>query len=462
MMVHEFRKLRTAVVAQSVGSTVFSPISDAAMYRMEVPKHFVIPSYNHDHPPVWIGTGLGDDAVLPQPLVYDGTTESDLVQAIYPVLDEILSTCAIKLVNSETDVFLPVPELLDEADLYNKPDLHLIHPALYRQSKHNVNSMVFGKPDVKCLNGIIALLEAKLPPLSDTQVGVLMRYLTYWFANVKRNVSGIVFNKTEFVYCVITDGIFNPANFIRCRWDAAGSKGLIKRLLVDLAIKPTEAMVIGALCTALNVRLSAEPGTSYLGRGAEATVLRVTEIGGAEVERALKYYHAGEHNKQCQTMCTRTSDLIRRVSSASDLVIAHVGVAISVCVDAQYNASGVLIEKVGRPVTAKGFGSGLKKATLFAHLRALHILGIVHGDARIQNIVDLGVGNSTALRWIDLGRNLELTAELAVADFVTMLESYRGTKFASLDRNIFQAYASDPANEPEYTDMVVKMLALLI
>lgn len=57
-------------------------------------------------------------------------------------------------------------------------------------------------------------------------------------------------------------------------------------LLVDFAVKPTEAMVISELCTRLNVRLAAAPETSYLGRGAEVTVLRVSEING-ETERAL-------------------------------------------------------------------------------------------------------------------------------------------------------------------------------
>jgi hypothetical protein len=169
------------------------------------------------------------------------------------------------------DVFLPVPGLPNESDLYNKPDLHLIHPALYSQSKPTAdNGMVYGKPDVKCLNGIIALLEAKLPPLSDTQVGVLMRYLVYWFRSVNRNVSGIVFNKDEFVYCEIVDGSFNVLHFIRCRWDAAGSKGLLKRLLVDLAVKSTEAMVISELCTRLDVRLSPLPGTWCRGHCAES------------------------------------------------------------------------------------------------------------------------------------------------------------------------------------------------
>lgn len=49
-------------------------------------------------------------------------------------------------------------------------------------------------------------------------------------------------------------------------------------------------------------------------------------------------------------MCTRTSDLI---PNAAELVIAHVGVAVNVTVDEQYRASGVLIEKVGRPVSTK-------------------------------------------------------------------------------------------------------------
>ena len=430
------------------------------MYRREVPKDFSIPIYNHNAPPEWIGAGLANDAVLPLPLVNIGTTEPDLVRAIYPVLAEILSTATIKLVNSETDVFLPVPELLDEPDLYNKPDLHLIHPALYCQSKQTANGMVFGKPDVKCLNGIIALLEAKLPPLSDTQVGVLMRYLNYWFRSVKRNVSGIVFNKVEFVYCEMADGFFNPEHFIRCRWDAAGSKGLLKRLLVDFAVKPTEAMVISELCTRLNVRLSAVPGTSYLGRGAEATVLRVTEMNGGTV-RALKYYHGDDHIRQCETMCTRTSDLILRVPNAAELVIAHVGVAVSVTVDGQYRASGVLIERVGRPVSRKDFVSGFKKRRLFACLRALHILDIVHGDARLQNLVDLGVNNNTVLRWIDLGHNSRLTTELAVADFVTLLESYRGKKFANLDVEMFQRYAANPRDDQEYSAMVVSMMTLL-
>jgi hypothetical protein len=197
-----------------------------------------------------------------------------------------------------------------------------------------------------------------------------------------------------------------------------------------------------------------------LGRGAEATVLRVTEING-ETVRALKYYHGDDHIRQCETMCTRTSDLIRRVPNAAELVIAHVGVAVSVTVDAQYRASGVLIERVGRPVSAKDFVSGFKKRHLFACLRALHILDIVHGDARLQNLVDLGVNNNTVLRWIDLGHNSRLTTELAVADFVTLLESYRGKKFANLDVEMFQRYAANPRDDQEYSAMVVNMMTLL-
>jgi hypothetical protein len=72
MVAHELRQLRRAVYAQSSGSTLLSPVSDASMYRREVPKDFSIPIYNHNVPPEWIGAGLANDAVLPLPLVYIG------------------------------------------------------------------------------------------------------------------------------------------------------------------------------------------------------------------------------------------------------------------------------------------------------------------------------------------------------------------------------------------------------
>jgi hypothetical protein len=189
-------------------------------------------------------------------------------------------------------------------------------------------------------------------------------------------------------------------------------------------------------------------------------VLRVTEING-ETVRALKYYHVNDHIRQCETMCTRTDDLIRRVPNVAELVIAHVGEAVSVTVDQQYRASGVLIERVGRPVSARDFASLFKKRILFAHLRALHVLKVVHGDARLQNIIDLGINDNTDLRWIDLGRNSRLTAELAVADFVSLLESYRGKKFTDLDMEIFQRYAANPCDDQAYSSMVTRMMSLI-
>lgn len=454
-VVHHLKQLTRAIT----GNTINSPLTDAAFYRSEAPKEFTIPTYDRSNLPEWIGADLAVDAVLPRRLMVHGTTESDLVRAIYPVLAEILNTTdVIKLVNSETDVFLPVP---DESDLYNKPDLHLIHPALYCQSKQTVNGMVFGKPDANCLNGIIALLEAKLTPLSDKQVGVLMRYLSYWFNSVKRNVSGIVFNSQEFVYCEMAGGYFNFDHFIRCPWNAPGSRALLRKLLLDITVKPTEAMAINELCARLSVRVSAVPGTSYLGRGAEATVLRVTELNDETTTRALKYFHGADHIRQCQTMCTRTSDLILRVPAVAQLIIAPLGVPAIVTVDRQYSASGVLIERVGKPVTAKDFASRRKKQTLFVHLRALHELGIVHGDARLQNIVDVGVDNNVELKWIDLGHNSELSPELAVADFVTLLESYNGRKFANLDPEIFQGYAVNPYDERVYEAMVLQIMTLV-
>lgn len=61
--------------------------------------------------------------------------------------------------NSESDRYLKVPDTYSSTD--NKPDLHVMLPALYKKSKGAVNGMHFGCPGRNNSEAIQFLLEAK-------------------------------------------------------------------------------------------------------------------------------------------------------------------------------------------------------------------------------------------------------------------------------------------------------------
>lgn len=87
------------------------------------------------------------------------------------------------------------------------------------------------------------------------------------------------------------------------------------------------------------------------------------------------------------------------------LVVAHLGLFLG------QDIGGLLLAEVGRPITRSECKDSTTVLTaVFKAMRDLHALGIVHGDARLANIVVCGRSDDSgavqardiSVKWIDL------------------------------------------------------------
>jgi len=336
--------------------------------------------------------------------------------------------------NSESDQFLKVTKT-SEAITDNKPDLHIVHPALYKKTREAVNGMHFGSPDRNNSEAIQFLLEAKIVRLARAQIGVLMRYLRYWYDALPRKcrVGGIVFNQYEFVFVSMQlGGVFEDKKIFRCSWNTPGSFNILQGLINEL----NQPDHISPICEALEVSIPAR-GTAYLGRGIEAVVIKV--LNADHTEHALKLYHGGSKNIiRAQNGFDRTLQLQSKLKGAAlDLFVHVVPGSLKVAeISRDIFSIGFLLREVGKAVVCH---SQRERLAVLVALQALHALGICHHDPRIQNL--LLVGNT--LKWIDLGQWLETNESLIKNDVTILLKSLGrevdGTLNGSIDR-----YAANP------------------
>jgi len=342
--------------------------------------------------------------------------------------DASCSSCRRVLVNSERLQWLVHPSVPAHPDLEQKPDLFVSwHPFVeYRHT--DAEPLPAGEDDVY-LHGLVphyslqqagcavGLFEAKRYEITDKDFGELCAYHqgieegTCW---------GMVFGATSFWLYKSFAGL--PVSLVRSKWTWPGSAGAIRDHFAEVP-EPPLLTLLRRVLIALGVSVchleGATSGRSYrrsfLGSGAVGYVFAVRDAT-THVPRALKIVltksrtHLTGEFQRLQTAAASCSLVV--VPPISDSLRFFDGLG-----------GGFLLEHVGEP-----YRLDTKRACCIAFetLAELHRSNVIHGDARLANLIQVG-GQP---RWVDLNASIILnslaSAETCREDARTLADSVAG------------------------------------
>ena len=223
-------------------------------------------------------------------------------------------------------------------------------------------------------------------------------------SRVAGSVRGILFNAR--VFWLYESVRRNPVALTKGEWGARGSRALL-RTFFDAAVEPPLVPLLRHLCRELRVRFRRvndmgleplngrnEPASAFLGAGGSARVFCVANEGATD-HFALKV----STNLSRSDLAYEFSAL-QQAADAGAPVVPVVPNSFTVFVDAngEQSGGGFLLRDVCVRVVAD---SAARCTAAFEALRALHAVGIVHGDARLPNLLASRT-DGTKLLWIDL------------------------------------------------------------
>ena len=340
------------------------------------------------------------------------TTESDVVKFITPFLWELSDTdaddaCGAVLVNSERFRWLDQPKQPLRSDLRLKPDLFRTWRAFIVDRGGTATQGVgpeylFGPLAHRNLqlDGCVReLYEAKLDELSAAHFGELVTYHRL----IRGLCCGMLFNRSTFWLYASHDG--HPTRLLKCSWTAPGTAQCVRDFFAPCRPEPPLLSCFRELLRQLDVCPVAAEGTAFLGAGGYGRVFRVTRVPGtaaadaaAESPLALKVMLTSPHSDVCNeynallAAAERGAPVVPVVANSVHLLDGDKG--------GGHWGGGFLLREVGSPFEVK---SRANCRAAFASLRELHACGVLHGDARLPNLLRLRTGT---LAWIDLQRGV--------------------------------------------------------
>jgi len=251
----------------------------------------------------------------------------------------------------------------------------------------------------------VALFEAKRGSLTESHFGELCGY----HYAVPGLCHGMLFGDTEFWLFKSFGGV--PLRLVKGLWVTAGAAGAIREFFDEAALEPPPLL---ALLRRLlgDLRVAPHHGTDgrcFLGSGASGHVFAVAQVGAAggvgdatSPPRALKVVLArtngavlavdSEFNR-LRTAAERGAPVVAPVPGSLRLYDASENDG---GLEAGVGGAGYLLEHVGAPCKIT---TAARCAAAFESLAALHRCGLVHGDARLPNLLVMQDGH---LAWIDL------------------------------------------------------------
>jgi len=246
------------------------------------------------------------------------------------------------------------------------------------------------------------------------------------------------------------------------RVGARGSRAAL-RAFFDGAPEPQLVPLLRFLCGALGVAprrvtvSGAEPdgaacASAFLGAGGSARVFCVARLAGTG-EAGL---HALKVSSELSVAhLSYEFDILARAAAAGAPVVPVVDGSLAFFFDAAgaYRGGGFLL----RDVCARAvLDSQARFAAAFAALRALHVAGFAHGDARTPNLLARGSGAGAELVWIDLRAATTSALESAQrADGRTLAASMLGVKPGALPAPINEVLAAVPGGDEAYAALAV-------
>jgi tRNA A-37 threonylcarbamoyl transferase component Bud32 len=180
------------------------------------------------------------------------------------------------------------------------------------------------------------------------------------------------------------------------------------RTFFDAAIEPPLVPLLRHLCRELRVRFcrvnemgleplngSNEPASAFLGAGGSARVFCVA------TEGATEHFALKVSTKLSRSDLEYEFSVLQKAADAGAPVVPVVPKSLIIFVDAtgKHSGGGFLL----RDVCARSVPDTAARCTAaFEALRALHVAGFAHGDARLPNLLASRTEGSAKLLWIDL------------------------------------------------------------
>ena len=379
-------------------------------------------------------------------------TEED-VRAMASLSDEYESNCYVQcklmpifneiglvVVNSERPGFEWLQTLSGVEKCDKRPDLIICNPCFYEARTQpdvavgvlGVQKKLLGE-EKTLLYGIkaghplrflddISIKEGKYGKHKDADVGQVKTYAGLQARLVTNPAFHRIalFDREKFVLFLSKGGEFVSAT--ECGWSTPGSKQLLQEFF-DVPSPLVKALK--ASCEALSVTPCAPQVNSpcILGAGGSGVVFRVTpaiaDVSGTR--GSTRSGTAALRSKALKVVVGDSGVVLRlhrewetakNARSLSDRVVT---------VGAIFTGDGFgayVMDEVG---TAVETSSVEQKRALFAGLHGIHIRGVVHGDARVQNAISLPDG----IMWIDFAHAF-ISSEVSVLvgnDFCVLFES---------------------------------------
>jgi hypothetical protein len=309
--------------------------------------------------------------------------------------------CQPALVNSERVPWLVSPAAASRPDLRLKPDLFfswLPFVALRGGTGGQGGAEdgyffgALGGPALQQERCAPALLEAKRGRLRDSDFGELVAY----HRCVPGRCHGLLFGPEEFWAYESMHGL--PVRLVKDAWAAGGSEGRLRAFFAAASAEPPLVALLRRLLRDLGAVPRHVKGRCYLGSGAFGHVFTVA-LPGDDAPRALKAVlrtdptpFSAEFSRM-RDLAERGAPIVAPVQGSLHIYLDEAGEGGG---EGGAYSGGYLMQRVGAPIAA---GELRSLTAAFGALRALHLFGAVHGDARLPNLLDMGGGE---LAWIDL------------------------------------------------------------
>jgi hypothetical protein len=316
-----------------------------------------------------------------QDVLHKLTKEEDVVEYLTPHFERIFAVANANLVvvNPEIDKWFDTDR---DPQNYQKVDLFVCHKALYTAFPTAVDrTRRFGELSNWILHECIGVvMKAKVDFTTsglNEAVGQIVNHGAY-VAYLARNsieqkvVKLVLFDKHKFYFTHMNNGILT--RLIESRWTDAGSETFLRESLY----RPSSWMkLLDAACQRHS--LAVEPG-SFLGYGADGRVFKVSNS--SEEQYAVKLVLA----KSVDNL-TYESNMLQ---SAYTVCPKHVIRVVHPSEDFE-DIGGFMVTELGTMVERDEY------KRIIEALVALHCSDIVHGDARLNNVVEVG----ESIKWID-------------------------------------------------------------
>jgi hypothetical protein len=343
------------------------------------------------------------------------TSETEVVERLTPVLWGLRAgsggsedACRYVLVNGENFSWLDDPVTPLPSNLWLKPDLfrapHIcVEVREGTRKQGSGDSYIFGRLADRCLqlDGCVReVYEAKWKDLTLHDFGELVNYHQL----IRGVCRGMLFNGSRFWLFASLHG--HAVHLVKGAWSAPGSASRIRRFFDEDQPQPPPPPLVPLLrhlLSTLRLRAARKAGTSFLGGGGSGRVFcveRVDTAARATACMALKAVTAaGRH--WAHTLALEFRMMQHAAAQGAPVVPV---VADSLCL-LEGVGGGFLLAGCGAPFNATA--SRAACAAAFESLAALHACDVLHGDARLTNLLRL----DGAAAWVDVSATAVARAE---------------------------------------------------